>query len=74
MLINRLHDHALGKIELSVTQIKSIEILLRKTAPDLLAVEQTTQVQVNYVAVLPEAAQDIDEWRENSLKRLTNLQ
>lgn len=35
MLINRLQDNAEGKIELTNTQVKSIEILLRKTAPDL---------------------------------------
>jgi hypothetical protein len=37
MLVNRLQDHALGIIELTAPQIRSIEILLRKTAPDLTA-------------------------------------
>lgn len=37
-LLNRLENHALGELELSQTQIKSIEILLRKTLPDLSAV------------------------------------
>jgi hypothetical protein len=37
-LINRLTDHALGDSELSATQIKAIEILLRKSVPDLTAV------------------------------------
>lgn len=37
-LINRLTDHALGLIELSATQVKSIEILLKKVLPDLQAV------------------------------------
>jgi hypothetical protein len=40
-LINRLEDHALGILELSQTQIKAIEILLKKTLPDLSAVEHT---------------------------------
>lgn len=35
MLVNRLQDNAEGKIDLTATQIKSIEILLKKTAPDL---------------------------------------
>ncbi len=39
MLINRLNDHAIGKVELTPSQIKSIEILLRKTIPDLKAIE-----------------------------------
>lgn len=34
-LINRLQDHALGTIELTVSQIKAIEVLIRKTLPDL---------------------------------------
>jgi hypothetical protein len=34
-LINRLQDHALGKITLETSQIKAIEVLIRKTLPDL---------------------------------------
>ena len=34
-LLNRLQDHGLGEIELDMARIKSIEILLRKTLPDL---------------------------------------
>lgn len=37
-LINRLTDHALGDVELSATQVKAIEVLLRKSLPDLSAV------------------------------------
>jgi hypothetical protein len=40
-LINRLQDHAFGDVELSPTQIKAIEVLLRKNLPDLGAVEIT---------------------------------
>ena len=36
-LINRLEGHALGEVELSATQIKAIEVLIRKTLPDLSA-------------------------------------
>jgi hypothetical protein len=38
-LVNRLEDHALGVVELSATQIKAIEVLIRKTLPDLSSVE-----------------------------------
>lgn len=38
-LINRLEGHALGNLELSATQIKAIEVLIRKTLPDLQSVE-----------------------------------
>jgi len=38
-LVNRLTKHALGEVELSATQIRAIEILLKKSVPDLSAVE-----------------------------------
>ena len=37
-LINRLQDHGLGKVEMLPTQVKAIEILLRKSVPDLATV------------------------------------
>lgn len=41
MLLNRLTQHAEGEIELSNSQIKAIEILLKKTMPDLKAIEHS---------------------------------
>jgi hypothetical protein len=38
-LINRLQDHALGTLELEQSQIKAIEVLIRKTLPDLSSVQ-----------------------------------
>lgn len=40
-LINRLHDHAFGKIDLTPAQVRSIEVLLKKAIPDLSSVELT---------------------------------
>lgn len=40
-LINRLQEHALGDVELTPTRIKAIEVLLKKTLPDLSATEIT---------------------------------
>lgn len=37
-LINRLTDHALGKVDLSTTQVQAIKILIGKTLPDLQAI------------------------------------
>jgi hypothetical protein len=34
-LINRLTAHASGEVELTPTQVRAIEILLRKALPDL---------------------------------------
>lgn len=39
-LINRLMDHINGKIELTQSQVRSIEILLKKSLPDLQSIEQ----------------------------------
>lgn len=34
-LINKLHSHIDGKTDLSTTQVRSIDILMRKCLPDL---------------------------------------
>jgi hypothetical protein len=49
-LVNRLTDHALCYTELSANQIKAIEILLRKSIPDLSAVELSGDAE-NPVAI-----------------------
>jgi hypothetical protein len=40
-LLNRLNDHVFKKVKLSATQLRAIEVLLRKTLPDLSAVQHT---------------------------------
>ena len=37
-LVNRLEKHALGEIAMEPTQVRAIEVLLRKSLPDLSAV------------------------------------
>lgn len=60
-LINRLKSHAFGDVELSPTQVKAIEILLRKTMPDLSAIDATLSGEVtNYV--LSDKPMSEDEW------------
>lgn len=66
MLINRLQDHALGIIELSATQIKSIEILIRKVLPDLAAVDLSGNVDHSFVAALPETIKRLQDWQEQN--------
>ena len=34
-LLNRLQDHVFGKVELTPTQVRAAEVLIRKTLPDL---------------------------------------
>jgi hypothetical protein len=44
--MNRLQDHILGKVELSPTQIRAAEILLRKTLPDQSAIQHSGTVGI----------------------------
>lgn len=46
-LINRLQQNAFGEIELTQSQQRSIEVLLKKTLPDLQAIEHTGSVEQN---------------------------
>lgn len=43
-LLNRLTNHAFGKVELQPTQVRAIEILLKKTMPDLAQVSGSVHV------------------------------
>ena len=57
-LLNRLNDHVFNGVDVSQTQMKAIEILLRKTLPDLssTSIDQTTTHEVgNSVADLMRA-------------------
>ena len=45
-IMNRLQDHILGKVELSATQIRAAEILLRKTLPDQTAIQHSGTIGV----------------------------
>lgn len=41
VLLKRLEDHVVGKVDLTATQINAANILLRKSIPDLTATELT---------------------------------
>jgi hypothetical protein len=60
-LINRLQRHIAGKLDLSPTQVRGIEILLNKTLANLQQAEHTVEVK-SYVARLPEPAPDAGAW------------
>jgi hypothetical protein len=47
MLLRRLNDQGLDKIKMSPQAVKAAEILLRKTMPDLKAVEMSGGVDVD---------------------------
>ncbi len=46
MLINRLHDHAFAKVEMTATQLRAAEVLLKKAIPDLSSIEYTGEMTV----------------------------
>ena len=61
-LINRLQKCAFGEISLTVTQLRAIEILLRKCIPDLAAAEIRSEQTHRYVVELPPVL-GRDEWQ-----------
>lgn len=63
-LLNRLQDHVLGGCEMTSTQVRAAEIVLRKVLPDLSQADNTTEVTHRYVARLPEKSPTTDEWQQ----------
>ena len=63
MLVNRLTDHIVGKVDLSQTQLRAIEILLRKALPDLSSVEMKHEGATPF-ALIPQEIQDVSEWEQ----------
>lgn len=51
-LVNRLSSHALGKLKLEATQIRAIEVLLKKTLPDLSSVELKGGISISHEQAL----------------------
>ena len=44
MIVKRLEDHIVGKCDMTSTQVSAAQTLLRKTLPDLSAVEHSGEV------------------------------
>lgn len=44
-IISRLHRHVKGELELTATQIRAAEILLKKALPDLTSVEHSGSIE-----------------------------
>jgi hypothetical protein len=68
-LINRLQKCAFGEISLTMTQLRAIEILLRKCLPDLAAAEIKSGLTHRYVAELPPVLS-----KEEVVRELSNFQ
>lgn len=61
-ILTRLQKHVDGEIDMSSTQLKAAEILLRKTLPDLTSVEHSGEVTTSYVMQMPSVAENASEW------------
>lgn len=51
-LVNRLQDHALGKVEMTPTQVAAADKLLRKVLPDLTATELSGTIGLTHEEAL----------------------
>jgi hypothetical protein len=61
VLINRLHRHVMGEIEMTPTQVQAATVLLKKTLPDLAQTENhNTTVEHKYAIVPPKLSNE--EW------------
>jgi hypothetical protein len=72
-LINRLQACAFGEIELTMSQVPAIEILLRKSVPDLTKTEVQADATHRYVAQLPDVLSR-EEWLAKYGEGKTTLQ
>jgi hypothetical protein len=63
-LMNRLQDHGLGLVEMTSTQVRAIEIALRKVLPDLSSVESKNETTVRYVARVPNKVETSIGWQQ----------
>lgn len=63
MLINRLENYILGKVEMSGPQVTAALGLLKKTTPDMSSVEMKAEIeQTNYV--VDSNPLSVDEWSQ----------
>lgn len=61
MLMNRLCDHALGRNEMTPTQVTACSVALKKLRPDLAAVQHSGEIAMPYALVLP-MAESAEAW------------
>jgi hypothetical protein len=67
-IINRLQKHFFGELELSPTQIRTAEILLRKCVPDLKQTDITATSTVRYVVEVPPQLSEAEWVKKYSLQ------
>jgi hypothetical protein len=62
-LVNRLQSCAMGEIDLTMTQIRAIEILLRKCLPNLVQTDISATSTQRYVVEVPPQL-TVDQWTQ----------
>jgi hypothetical protein len=62
-IIRRLQAHIAGKIELTVSQVKAADVLLRKIVPDVMTTRIEGELKHTYVVEVP-AMMSREEWVE----------
>lgn len=68
-LVNRLQDHIFDpegkpKVEISSTQLKAIEILLKKSLPDLSAIDHTGEIDQKHFVITSPPTSPENNWLE----------
>lgn len=64
MILNRLRNHVAGRIEMTPTQVRAAEILLKKAMPDLASTEHTGEIaHTHFVSRLPAPAENAEQWQ-----------
>lgn len=69
MLIKRLSDHIVGKVEMSATQVNAAKILLGKALPDLSAVEMQADVETR--PAVTDKPMTAEEWQQQHGEQAT---
>ncbi len=66
MIVKRLEDHILGKVEMTSSQVSAASILIKKTLPDLQSVQVEKQTPNNWFEnmTVEEIKAELDEIRD----------
>jgi hypothetical protein len=60
MLINRLTNHVLGKCDMTPSQVRAAQLVLRKTWPDLKTIKVEYEAAPSYVDAIRASYHDPD--------------
>jgi len=61
-IVDRLHKHVLGKVEMTSSQVSAALGLLNKVVPNLAQVEHRGEIEHSYVARVPELSASTEDW------------